>query len=186
MDLFWTRGYEATSTEAVAEAMGIGRQSMYDTFGDKHSTYLEALGRYRDEQGARLKAMLADPVTPVQGIERVLLGVAAERAADRLRGCMLVNATTERARDDADVREVVRGNARACEAAFEAAVRRAQSLGQLPPRPDPARAGRFLFATLQGLRVMARGGTSAEALRDVALVALEAIGARPRRGAADG
>lgn len=181
MRLFWAQGYEATSTEEVARAMGIGRQSMYDTYGDKHSIYLEALRLYRKDQGQQLEAILADPVAPLRGIETVLLGISSESQADRLRGCMMVNATTELAHDDAEVQQVVQGNACSCEVAFENAVLRAQKLGQLPAERDPRRVGRFLFATLMGLRVMARGGASADVLRDVAQVALGGIGATEAR-----
>lgn len=35
MEVFWTRGYEGASIEDLVKHMGINRQSMYDTFGDK-------------------------------------------------------------------------------------------------------------------------------------------------------
>ena len=43
MKVFGDHGYEGTSTEVLMREMGIGRQSMYDTFGDKRQLYLEAL-----------------------------------------------------------------------------------------------------------------------------------------------
>ncbi len=46
IDVFSEHGYEGTSTDALLAAMKISRQSMYDTFGDKRSLYLEALKRY--------------------------------------------------------------------------------------------------------------------------------------------
>ncbi|HEU4769480.1 MAG TPA: helix-turn-helix domain-containing protein, partial [Pyrinomonadaceae bacterium] len=46
MEVFWARGYRAASMQNLVEHMGINRQSLYDTFGDKHSLYLQALDRY--------------------------------------------------------------------------------------------------------------------------------------------
>ncbi len=45
MEVFWTRGYEGTSIQDLVKHMGINRQSIYDTFGDKHSLFLQALDR---------------------------------------------------------------------------------------------------------------------------------------------
>ena len=44
MDVFWTKGYEATSVQDLLDHMGINRGSMYDTFGDKHALFVEAVG----------------------------------------------------------------------------------------------------------------------------------------------
>nr|MDP9479507.1 TetR/AcrR family transcriptional regulator [Actinomycetota bacterium] len=43
MELFWLKGYEATSMRDLLEGMGIGRGSFYGTFGDKRSLFLAAL-----------------------------------------------------------------------------------------------------------------------------------------------
>jgi TetR/AcrR family transcriptional repressor of nem operon len=47
MQLFWEKGYEATSVQDLVEGMGINRFSLYDTFGSKHDLFLKALDRYR-------------------------------------------------------------------------------------------------------------------------------------------
>ena len=54
MQVFWERGYEATSMQDLVDCMGINRFSLYSTFGDKHQLFLAALARYRDKVVARL------------------------------------------------------------------------------------------------------------------------------------
>jgi TetR/AcrR family transcriptional regulator, transcriptional repressor for nem operon len=44
---FWANGYAPTSTEDPLAAMRIGRQSLYNAFGDKRTLYLEALECYQ-------------------------------------------------------------------------------------------------------------------------------------------
>ncbi len=44
--LFRGRGYERTSVPDLIDELGICRQSLYNTFGDKHGLYLMALDRY--------------------------------------------------------------------------------------------------------------------------------------------
>src|ERR1700676_2727693 len=103
MSVFWRKGYEATSTEDLLCAMGIGRQSMYDTFGDKHRLYLEALKCYQAEYGAGMVERLGAASSPLSAIRELLLAVASEPAEARARGCMQVNAITELAQCDAEV-----------------------------------------------------------------------------------
>ncbi|EWM18325.1 TetR/AcrR family transcriptional regulator [Kutzneria sp. 744] len=91
MDLFWRRGYEATSVQDLVEHTGVGRRSMYDTFGDKHSLYLRALDRYLTlaEDGFREKAA-ADGLSAIRSLFSLLL----ESPADDFRGCLFVNSST--------------------------------------------------------------------------------------------
>jgi AcrR family transcriptional regulator len=49
MSVFWSKGFTATSTSDLVEAMQIGRQSLYDSFGDKRALYLEALAQYAQQ-----------------------------------------------------------------------------------------------------------------------------------------
>src|ERR1700719_803802 len=46
---FSQKGFAATSTDELMRAMEVGRQSMYDTFGDKRALFLKALEVYVSE-----------------------------------------------------------------------------------------------------------------------------------------
>ena len=58
MEVFWSRGYEAASIQDLVRHMGINRQSLYDTYGDKHALYLLALERYSEVESRRLIDLL--------------------------------------------------------------------------------------------------------------------------------
>src|SRR5580700_1977514 len=87
MSVFWRKGYAATSTGDLLRAMNIGRQSMYDTFGDKHLLYLEALEKYQRESVAENIRRLRSTASPLAGIEAFVIGIllpinpCAKRAA---------------------------------------------------------------------------------------------------------
>lgn len=178
MVVFWEKGYEATSTDDLLRAMGIGRQSMYDTFGDKHRLYLEALQRYQAESAAGLMERLRSESSPLAALEQVFLVIANESPAERARGCLGVNAITELARVDPEVASVSRAAAMTCEAAFERVVREAKRKGEVRASVDERQAGRFLLTALQGLRVTAKAGASPEALREVASFTISGLRAR--------
>jgi TetR/AcrR family transcriptional regulator, transcriptional repressor for nem operon len=65
MSVFWSKGYAATSTDDLLQAMQIGRQSMYDTFGDKRRLYVEALERYQLESVAGHIKRLRSAASPL-------------------------------------------------------------------------------------------------------------------------
>ena len=82
MSVFWSKGFTATSTSDLVEAMQIGRQSMYDSFGDKRALYLEALARYQQQSVTAHIGRLRSGKTALAGIEAMLAGLA-----DRRRNC---------------------------------------------------------------------------------------------------
>src|SRR5246127_5397194 len=77
MSVFWSKGYAATSTDDLLQAMKIGRQSMYDTFGDKRRLYVEALERYQRERVAENIRRLRSTASPLAGIEALVIGIIA-------------------------------------------------------------------------------------------------------------
>src|SRR5258708_36524729 len=85
MPLFSSKGYAATSTDDPPQAMKIGRQSMYDTFGDKRRLYVEALERYQLESVAGHIKRLRSIESPLAGIEALLIGVISSNRATRVR-----------------------------------------------------------------------------------------------------
>ncbi|WP_224363604.1 TetR/AcrR family transcriptional regulator [Hyalangium versicolor] len=176
--VFWEKGYEATSTDELLRAMGIGRQSMYDTFGDKHSLFLEALQRYNADSQAAMVERLRAGTSPLSALRDVLLAIANEPPARRARGCMGVNAITECAQADPEVASLSKASGLMCEATLESVVREAKQKGEVATHVDERAAGRFLLNTLQGLRVSAKAGVSPEALRDIAQFAIESLRAR--------
>ena len=175
-DLFWRRGYEATSMRELLGAMGIGRGSFYDTFGDKHALFLASLDRYREAAEESTLSMLEagsakEAIRTV--FEDAVDGLA--RQAEPRRGCLLANTAVELAPHDPEVGERIAGHVARTEEAFERTIVRGRASGELAARHDPEALARFLVNNLLGLRVLARTGAPRRALEDVARVALEAL-----------
>src|SRR6266545_6914067 len=108
MELFWRQGFEATTMAELVEHLGIGRASLYATFGDKHELFLQALQHY-------LRVRRPDPVEAVSQPGPVLPAVRGlvrayvdEALADPLQqGCMIVNSAGELLPGDTAVARIV-------------------------------------------------------------------------------
>ena len=177
LEVFWAKGYAGASADDLTGAMGIGRQSLYDTFGDKRRLYLEALTRYNTDNVAGHLSSLRAAASPRQGIEELLLQFANEPEDRRTRGCMGVNAICEFGQDP-DVAEARRASGERLEAGLARLVENGQASGDIDASVDPRSAARFIAATLAGMKVQAKAGAPAEVLRDVAAFAVGSL--KPR------
>jgi TetR/AcrR family transcriptional repressor of nem operon len=176
MELFWCRGFEATSVQDLVTHLGISRASMYATFGGKRQLYLAALQRYRTALAGSLVARLdgAEPVLPA--VRGVLRSLAEEALADTERcGCLAVNAAMEVAPRDPDVSSMVSGTMLEVEQALHRALERAQASGELSTQHDPRALARFLGSTINGLRVTGKATPDRDRLDDVIAVTLSAL-----------
>ena len=175
MHVFWDKGYEAASLPDLLAAMGIARQSLYDTFGDKHALFLEALARYESVRGAELRSCLESAPSVRRAFRDIFLAIVDETFAEKRRGCLGVSAIVELAAHDADVAEAIAARQRSLEAVFFRALEQGRESGEIPPAKDTRALARFLVAALQGLRVSAAALPEPAALRDIAEITLRAL-----------
>src|ERR1700733_12691080 len=97
-DLFWSRGYAATSVQDLVDELGVQRGSLYGAFGDKHDLYLQAVAVYARENRDQLETILqADPILPA--LRQMLLQPSTLTGApdnqQGRRGCLIGNTTAE-------------------------------------------------------------------------------------------
>ncbi len=177
MEAFWAKGYEGTSVSDLLEAMCINRGSMYGTFGDKRSLFLEAIGHYRQTVAAPRIETLSRTGSPLGNIRKTLHEFADLAASDGCRGCLVTNTTVEIAPKDAEVAKAMKSALVAVEEAFRRALNRAVECGELGPRADTRCLARFLANTLQGLVVLSKGKLGRQTRNDVINVTMTALAA---------
>lgn len=180
-DLFWSRGYEATSVRDLVEHTGVARAGLYNAFGNKHDLFLAALDRYRSTEGPKTAALLYGPGSVKERFARVLEAAIEESCEDgdcqngERRGCFVVNSAVELAPHDPDIASRVAANASGSEEAFYGVLLRARATGEIPQDRDPRALARFFSNALKGLRVSTRMGTEEAVLRDVIRVTLSVL-----------
>jgi TetR/AcrR family transcriptional regulator, transcriptional repressor for nem operon len=178
MSVFWSKGYAATSTDDLLEAMKIGRQSMYDTFGDKRRLYVEALRRYQLESVAGHIKRLRSMASPLAGIEALVVGVISSDRTTREKGCMGVGAICEFGNADAELAQLRVKSGGMLRKALAERLQDAQAAGEIGETVDLERAARFVETTMFGLQVAARAGESTRSLRDMAAFAMAGLRSR--------
>jgi TetR/AcrR family transcriptional repressor of nem operon len=171
LEVFWTRGYEATSLTDLMEATGLAKGSVYKGFGDKHSFFLRTLDRYL-ARGRALYAALDDGSRNALSILRdwLVQGVEMSTGGGLRKGCFGVNCTVELAPHDPEVRKRMRDHERRLEAMYARTIQRGIEEASMRPDLDPHLAARFVTTTVGGVQVAAKTGMSrAEALGMVEL-----------------
>lgn len=175
MDLFWTHGYEATSMSDLQRCMGIGRQSLYDTFGGKREIFEESLERYIDGVKTYSESLLGAEDGLVAVHTYFDTAIRDQTRAKPRRGCMMFATCAELAPHDPDIRKQVRKGVAALQKRFELALGRAQEQGSLSSNADVRSLAVFLTTQAGGITVMSRGGASRKELQSAVDITMSAI-----------
>lgn len=176
-DLFWSRGFDGIGIADLEAALGVGRKSLYDTFGNKRALYLRALEHY----GATVIAAICNGLERDGGalanLERVLHNLALHHGSGDSLGCLLGVGLAQVERDDREVVEALRAWLLRLEDAFELALRRAREAGEVRADLRTRDAARHLTALVQGLALLGRIADSPAAGRAAVRAALDGLGA---------
>jgi AcrR family transcriptional regulator len=169
--VFREHGFEGASAAMLVGAMGIGRQSLYDTFGDKWQLYRSAVRRYGIGECAAHIEALRSGIRAIDGIDALLRRVV-ETAHQ---ACLGVGSICEFGVSRPDLAEVHTPLAKTLREAIAARVRDAQRDRDVAANLDPEAAADFLIANIAGIRVAGRGGADRAALTSLAEMALRAL-----------
>lgn len=166
LEVFWRKGYAATSLQDLVAAMRIQKASLYAAFGDKHALYLAALRRYQQETLEEFAAFLAKAPSPVAAVREFLAEVADYASGKHgLRGCFCVNASTELAPLDAEVADQLRAHHQRMEDLLTAALERARTLRELPRQADCRSLATFLLGVVVAMNVLGKQRASRKQLQ---------------------
>lgn len=164
VELFWTKGYHATSLKDLEAALHMKPGSIYAAFSSKEALYLAALERYFEASKTAFASMMQDAVSPLGALSDYLRQLARSRSEDpQGRACMLVKTLIDTTATDAVIAERANGYIDAMKADFTAAFDRAKASGELPQDLDSKRLARRYQSNINALRIeLHRGMEQAE------------------------
>ena len=169
--LFSQKGFAATSTDELMGVMDVGRQSMYDTFGDKRALFLEALEMYVMESVNSINAELEKPRSALSAIRNALVTFAKRKDLSSEEGCMGLNSICEFGQRDADVMRITSNAGRLLRKTLIRMLTKARKQPKIRSDADLDSMADFFESTLAGIRMVAKAGQSRQALRNIATIA---------------
>jgi TetR/AcrR family transcriptional repressor of nem operon len=176
MQVFWERGYEATSIEDLVQGMGINRFSLYSTFGDKHQLFVTVLERYSATIVAALMGELEHSAAGLPAIRKFFTRLVEFFASARgWRGCLITNTVVELAPHDPQAAAKVQAYVVRLEEAFYRVLLQAQQTQQLAPSHACRDLARFLAGSALGLGVLAKTSPGRQALEGYAAVVVSVL-----------
>ncbi len=156
MKVFWAYGYEATSLSQLLKNMGIGKKSLYDTFGNKRSLFLKALEHYAHTTIRGIRDRLSADGSPLLNLKQLLMELQEFHSQPGSCGCMLGTNIADFNTDDAEIAKIMRFYLQQVEDVFTATLIRAQAAGELSSTTNPRNLARLLLCMTQGMALLGR------------------------------
>jgi TetR/AcrR family transcriptional repressor of nem operon len=176
LDVFWQRGYQGVGLSELLDEMGIARQSLYDTFGNKRQLFIKTIEHYRDTRLASALALLERDGSPVQNVKDVVRFFEQLALDKRARGCFVANSLVEVGSQDSEIRELLAQTLGLLENSISKALRRARRAGELSAVRSPRAIARALTNALIGMAVTGKLGQNKSTVQDIYTGTLTMLG----------
>lgn len=177
--LFWERGFAGASISDLEAAMGIGRTSIYASFGAKEDLFMAAIDHYEATYSVKLRNALKSG-RPVREAIRLYFDelLIAFADPDLPLGCLVTNVAVEGDRGTTRMGRRIAASITRAEDAFYHLLREAQVAGDIDGRADARAIARYLVSCTHGMSAISKATADVAAIRDVVgviLVSLETM-----------
>jgi TetR/AcrR family transcriptional repressor of nem operon len=172
---FWTYGYAGTSIADLVESTQLLRGSIYHSFGDKRSLYIQTLERYGHMALQQATAFWSEAEPSLGNFRAFLMVIVDLPEAQKRRGSMICNCIVEVVPHDPEIAKVVEGMLNEFKRVLQSVLERAKQTGELRAHANTTALARYLVSSMQGLCVTAKAGAPREELLDIVEVTLSAL-----------
>ncbi len=156
-ELFWTKGYNAVSTQDLIDAFGISRSSMYGAYKDKRSLFILALQHYRQTASQSMLDILSKKISFIDTITLILNQIIKETITDnKSKGCFVVNTAIELAPHDNEILDIIQDNRKNIINGLTQAIQNGIDNNELSHNNDPKALANYFYNLINGLRVDAK------------------------------
>jgi len=151
--LFWQKGFHATSTRDLQEAVNMRPGSIYSAFGSKEGLYCESLKDYTVQMKTQIEGFLSSADTVLGGLRAFVENVLIKtKDCSPSAICMLVKANSEFAEKDSNLYELSLDLTAQFEAYLTQLFTQAINKGELSNTLTAVEYARFFQVQFTGLR----------------------------------
>ncbi|MEN0048710.1 MAG: TetR/AcrR family transcriptional regulator [Bacteroidota bacterium] len=157
MNLFWTKGFYATSIQDLVNYLGINRASLYDTYGGKKKLFERAFTHYRDGNTNIIKQILSTQPNIKVGFKKLFeLAIQQSCSDSESKGCLVVNTTIEFIPNEKDFLPLISDNKKQFEQIFYEYLELGVKKGQISKNKNLEAIATLLFTFYNGLKVVTK------------------------------
>lgn len=155
MELFWEKGYTATSISDLTAIMGIQRPSLYATFGDKEKLFEAALRKYTNLHASLIRTKLQNTTSVKEAFRNLFEELIEEEYKDKVsKGCFCINTIVELAPHDEKFEILTREHEMYLSVIFQETLLRGIKSGELNSSLDAKALAQTLVVALIGITVL--------------------------------
>lgn len=136
MEVFWEKGYNATSMRDLTDAMKINSSSLYNTIGDKHELFVRCVKHYTDTRKKDLIKRAESSDSPLAVLTNYINDSVTEVVSGQ-HSCMAVKAAFEVATNDQRVKDILKADGDNCYQFISSHIAKAIAKGEISDEEDP-------------------------------------------------
>ena len=172
MEVFWQKGYKATSIKDIIRHTGLKPGSIYNAFGDKHSLFIASIEHYGEVVTSNTLKTLSREGSPKENIKNFFRDIASRPLDKQCKGCLIINTVVELANHDDESAKVVKNIIRKIEMAFYDCLKKAKELGEISPETNISALASYYASSTHGLLVSGKAAATQKQMEDIVEVIL--------------
>jgi TetR/AcrR family transcriptional repressor of nem operon len=154
-DVFWRKGYAATTPQDLCDATGLGRGSLYNAFTGKRELFDRVLERYNQRGSVAQLDVLDGPKQVKERIRDLLmLTLRNDQSGVRRAGCLAVSTAVQMGGNDEQLTKVLRKRFGETETALIAAIEFGQAEKEIRDDVPARRLARLVISSMYGMTVL--------------------------------
>jgi TetR/AcrR family transcriptional repressor of nem operon len=155
LQVFWEKGYTATSLSDLTTSMNIHRPSLYAAFGDKEKLFELALRKYTAQHADRIRKKLQNKTSVKEAFRLFFQDLIEEEYRKDLKsGCFCINTMVELAPKDEKFEILTREHQMFLSILFEETIAAGIRSGELNSSTDAKSLAQTFVVSLIGLTVL--------------------------------